>query len=104
MVSAAEDHLRQLGCLAVDMIVLSLRPDLPPLYRRFGYVEVRTEEMTPVRTLKPGQKCTASSCRSSCELVSLKASCVNQASEQQILRLTTPKPKRAFGAPSLRKT
>ena len=57
IVAAAEEHLRRLGCEAVDIIVLSLRPDLPPLYRRFGYVETGTQEFQPTRKLKPGTEC-----------------------------------------------
>ena len=54
---AAEDHMRRQGCDAVDITVLSLRPELPPMYRRFGYVEVRTEEFQPSRPIKPGIEC-----------------------------------------------
>jgi predicted N-acetyltransferase YhbS len=57
IVAAAEDRLRLLGCHAVDMIVLSLRPELPPIYRRFGYIETGTQEFSPVRALKPGYEC-----------------------------------------------
>lgn len=57
IVEAAEEIFRAQGCEAVEIIVLSLRPELPPLYRRFGYVETRTEEFRPTRTLKPGQQC-----------------------------------------------
>jgi hypothetical protein len=57
MVEAAEDHLRRQGCEAVDIVVLSLRPELPPIYRRFGYVESGTEEFHSSRPLKPGVEC-----------------------------------------------
>ncbi|HLY41746.1 MAG TPA: GNAT family N-acetyltransferase [Terracidiphilus sp.] len=57
MVEAAEDRLRKLGCEAVDITVLSLRPELVPLYRRLGYVETGTEEFHPTRPLKPGIEC-----------------------------------------------
>ena len=33
MVEAAEDRFRRMGCEAVDITVLSLRPELPPIYR-----------------------------------------------------------------------
>ncbi len=57
MIEAAEERLRSEGCEAVDMIVLSLRPDLPPLYRRFGYVETGIEEgFRPIRRLVPGRR------------------------------------------------
>jgi predicted N-acetyltransferase YhbS len=43
IVQAAEERLRNLGCEAVDISVLSLRPELLPIYRRFGFVETGTE-------------------------------------------------------------
>jgi predicted N-acetyltransferase YhbS len=57
MVEAAEDHCRRLGCVAMDLTVLSLRPDLPPRYRKLGYVESGTEEFVPSRPLKDGMRC-----------------------------------------------
>jgi predicted N-acetyltransferase YhbS len=54
---AAEDHLRRHGCEAVDITVLSLRPELPPIYRRFGYIETGMEEFKPSRPLKSGAEC-----------------------------------------------
>lgn len=57
MVEAAEEHFRAKGCEAVDIIVLNLRPELPPIYRRFGYVEIGIENFKPSRTLAPGLEC-----------------------------------------------
>ena len=57
IVGAAEEHLRQQGCEAVGISVLSLRPELLPLYRRFGFVETGTEEFGPSRALKSGTEC-----------------------------------------------
>ncbi len=57
MVEAAEERLRQQGCKAVDIAVLRLRPELLPLYRRFGYVETGSEEFKPSRPLRPGVEC-----------------------------------------------
>lgn len=57
MVEAAEDRFRQMGCEAVDITVLSLRPELPPIYRKFGYVETGTEEFHPSVPLKHGLEC-----------------------------------------------
>jgi ribosomal protein S18 acetylase RimI-like enzyme len=57
MMEAGEDHLRQNGCKVADLTVLSLRPELPPLYRKFGYVEIGTDEFRPSRPLKPGIEC-----------------------------------------------
>jgi ribosomal protein S18 acetylase RimI-like enzyme len=59
MMQAAEDHLRRHGCVAVDIVVLSLRPDLPPLYERLGFVETGREPFTPVRKVKEGFQCHA---------------------------------------------
>lgn len=57
MVKAAEDHCRKRGCTAMALTVLSLRPELPPLYSKFGYLESGTEEFKPSRPLKPGVEC-----------------------------------------------
>lgn len=57
LVEAAEDRLRKLGCEAVDITVLSLRPELLPIYERLGYVETGTEEFHPSRPLRPGVEC-----------------------------------------------
>ena len=57
MVEAAEDHCRVQGCSAMDITVLSLRPELPPYYRKLGYVETGTEEFHPSRPLKAGVEC-----------------------------------------------
>jgi GNAT superfamily N-acetyltransferase len=57
MVEAAENRFRRQGCEAVEITVLSLRPELLPLYRRFGYAETGTEEFKPSRPLRPGVQC-----------------------------------------------
>jgi len=57
LVAAAEEHFREHGCGAVDITVLSLRPELPPIYRRFGFIETGTEEFLPDRELKAGEEC-----------------------------------------------
>lgn len=57
LMEAAEDRFRQIGCEAVDITVLSLRPELPPIYRSFGYVETGVEEFHPPRPLREGLKC-----------------------------------------------
>jgi predicted N-acetyltransferase YhbS len=38
MVQAAEDYCRQAGCSAIDITVLSQRPELPPFYQRLGII------------------------------------------------------------------
>jgi ribosomal protein S18 acetylase RimI-like enzyme len=57
MVEAAEGYCRRRGCTAMDLTVLSLRPELPSLYSKFGYVESGTEEFKPSRPLKAGVEC-----------------------------------------------
>jgi ribosomal protein S18 acetylase RimI-like enzyme len=57
MVEAAEEHCRQRGCEAMDITVLSLRTELPPLYRKLGYFETGTEEFRPSRPLQAGVQC-----------------------------------------------
>lgn len=55
ILEAAENQLRSKGCEAVDITVLNLRPELLPLYRRFGYLETGiVEEFRPTRQLAPG--------------------------------------------------
>ena len=57
IMEAAEEHLRRQGCEAIDILVLNLRPELPPIYRRRGYVETGTEAFHSPRPLKPGAEC-----------------------------------------------
>jgi len=57
LMAAAEEHLRGQGCTAVKITVLNTRPELPPIYRRFGFVETGTEEAHLSRPVKPGVKC-----------------------------------------------
>ena len=57
IVHAAEERLHAAGCEEVEIIVLNMRPDLLPIYRRFGFVETGKIPFTPSRTLKPGVEC-----------------------------------------------
>jgi len=57
LMAAAEEHLRRQGCTSVKITVLSTRPELPPLYRRYGYIETGTEEARLSRPTKPGVVC-----------------------------------------------
>ena len=57
MVDAAEEYLRNAGCTHMDIFVLSLRPELPPFYRKLGYVDSGTEEFRPSRSLRAGLEC-----------------------------------------------
>jgi ribosomal protein S18 acetylase RimI-like enzyme len=52
LLMAAEDLFRQKGCEAIDISVLSLRPELIPIYRRFGFSECGTEEFRFARTFR----------------------------------------------------
>lgn len=54
MIEAAEAHLRRRGCDVIDISVVNLNTHLPPLYRKFGYVEVGVEEFHPSKPLKEG--------------------------------------------------
>jgi len=42
LINAAESRLREIGCRAVEIEIVNLRQELPPLYEKFGYA--RTEE------------------------------------------------------------
>lgn len=53
VIAAAEDRLRAAGCRAVEISVLSARPELLAPYRRFGFVETGTEPFTH-RIFRPG--------------------------------------------------
>src|ERR1019366_8999606 len=57
LVMAAEESFRIQGCDAIDITVLSLRPELPPIYRRYGYFESGTEPFHPHAPLASGQEC-----------------------------------------------
>ena len=43
LVAAAEDYARQAGCRFMDLRTVNLRAELPPFYRRLGYIETGTE-------------------------------------------------------------
>jgi GNAT superfamily N-acetyltransferase len=53
LVAAAEDHLRGAGCRAVDILVVDQRTELPPFYRRLGYVETGTAPFEDPRLTRP---------------------------------------------------
>jgi GNAT superfamily N-acetyltransferase len=42
LIAAAEDHCRHAGCREMEIEVVHLRTELPPFYRRFGYLESGT--------------------------------------------------------------
>jgi predicted N-acetyltransferase YhbS len=39
LMAAAEEYARAAGCRFVDLLIVNLRLELPPFYRRLGYVE-----------------------------------------------------------------
>lgn len=43
MVAEAEDYARGAGCAFMDLRIVNIRAELPPFYRRLGYVETGTE-------------------------------------------------------------
>jgi predicted N-acetyltransferase YhbS len=47
LMSAGEDHCRQLGCHFMDILIVNLREDLPAFYERRGYVETGTAPFPP---------------------------------------------------------
>jgi sugar-phosphatase len=57
MVGAAEEYCRAKGCGAMDLVVLSLRPELPPLYRKLGYAESGVQEFHPPRAFVGPTEC-----------------------------------------------
>lgn len=54
LIEKAEEHLRESGCSEVEIIVLNMRPELLPIYRRMGFIETGTMDFAPSRKLKPG--------------------------------------------------
>lgn len=57
MMETAEGHLRDLGCGQVEISVLSLRPELMPIYNHLGFVPTGTGKYGFHRKLKPGVEC-----------------------------------------------
>ena len=39
LMAAAEDYARESGCRFADLLIVNLRLELPPFYRRLGYME-----------------------------------------------------------------
>jgi ribosomal protein S18 acetylase RimI-like enzyme len=52
LLTAAEDFFRHKGCEVIDISVLSLRPELIPIYKRFGFAACGTEEFGFARTFR----------------------------------------------------
>jgi len=52
LVAALEDHCREIACRFVHLHVGSVRPELPPFYRKLGYIPTGTHVWPPA--WKPG--------------------------------------------------
>ena len=57
LMTEVESRFRAQGCEAVDIVVLSMRTELPPIYQRFGYAITGTEEFHSSRPMLPGVEC-----------------------------------------------
>lgn len=54
LIEGAEELFRRAGCRTVDIQVVDLRVELPPFYRRLGYVETGTAPFTdPEKATRP---------------------------------------------------
>ena len=54
LLTAGENHCRELGSRAMDIYIINLRTELPPYYRRRGYVETGTLPLPPeIETTQP---------------------------------------------------
>ena len=53
LVEAAEEHCRAAGCRQVDLRVVNLRTELPPFYRKLGYLETGTEPYSDADATQP---------------------------------------------------
>jgi predicted N-acetyltransferase YhbS len=63
LATAAEDFLREAGCQAVDLRIVSARTELPPIYERLGYVATATAPIPDSIPLKvPSQFIVMSKC------------------------------------------
>jgi len=53
LIDEVEAQFRAAGCRQVDIRVVNLRTELPPIYRRLGYVETGTQAFEDARALQP---------------------------------------------------
>ena len=54
MMTAIEQYCRGRRVRAIDIRILSLRPELPPFYRKLGFVEEGTAPYENPKSTKPG--------------------------------------------------
>lgn len=57
MMAAAEEFAREMGSHHMDLTVVNLRTELPPLYRKLGYSENGTEPIRPEMAARVTQPC-----------------------------------------------
>src|SRR5271166_2564687 len=50
MMREAEEYFRAAGCKAIDIRLVNLRPELLPIYRKFGFVETGTQSAEMIRS------------------------------------------------------
>jgi GNAT superfamily N-acetyltransferase len=53
MMAAAERHAASLGCATIDIRIVNRRTELPPFYRRLGFVDNGTEPLEDPKLTKP---------------------------------------------------
>ena len=56
LIAAAEEFCREQGCRVMDITIVNLRTELPPLYEKFGYRIVGTEPF-PADQMPVSQPC-----------------------------------------------
>jgi GNAT superfamily N-acetyltransferase len=52
LIEESENHALAAGCRVMDLRIVSVRAELPPFYRRLGYVETGTEPFSEEGKLK----------------------------------------------------
>lgn len=50
MMREAENYCRAAGCKVLDIRIVSVRPELPVIYHKFGFVETGTESAEVIET------------------------------------------------------
>jgi GNAT superfamily N-acetyltransferase len=55
LIAEVEERCRRQGCRVMEILVVDVREELPPLYRRLGYVEAGTEPFPD--TERPKRAC-----------------------------------------------
>ena len=55
MMAAAEQHIRDAGCHAIDIKIVDLRTELPPFYKSLGFVEWGEEPFENPQATKPAR-------------------------------------------------